>query len=105
MFQVQVIGVVDDGHTSAEVSYGDELIAIVYERPNGWRADLFQSPRGIPLPELLAALQSAQTRLSEYVNRRGDNSPEGLTRAAMSLWLLEKADGTAMGIKLSGLSE
>ena len=33
-------GVVDDGYTSAEVSYGDELVAVVYERADGWKADL-----------------------------------------------------------------
>ncbi|MBX3398012.1 MAG: hypothetical protein KF873_04675 [Gemmataceae bacterium] len=104
-FQIQVAGVVDDGFTSAEVSYSDETVAVVYERADGWRTDLFHSPRGLPLPELLTALQSAQDRLSRYVNRRGENPPEGLTRAGMSLWLMEKVDGTAMGVRLSPQSE
>jgi hypothetical protein len=49
VFQIQVAGVVDDGYTSAEVYYGDALVAIVYELAIGWRVDLFQSPRGVPL--------------------------------------------------------
>lgn len=105
MFQIQVLGVADDGYTSAEVYYGDALVAAVYELPDGWRSDLFQSPRGLPLSELLASLQAAQTRLSVYVNRKGVNPPEGLTRAGMSLWLMEEADGTAMGIKIRELLE
>ena len=55
-FRIQVTGVVDDGYTSAEVSYGEDLVAVVYERADGWRADLYQSPRGVPLPGLLAAI-------------------------------------------------
>lgn len=99
MFLVQVVGMVDDGYTSAEVYYGDDLVAVVYERPDGWKTDLFRSPRGIPLPELLTTLESAKARLSEYANRLGERPPDGMTRAGMSLWLLERTDGTAMGIR------
>jgi hypothetical protein len=101
VFQIQVVGVVDDGYTSAEVYYVDKLVAKVYELPDGWKVDLFQAQRGMPLVELLNTLQSAQSRLLEYINRRGENQPESMTRAGMSLWLMEKSDGTAMGIKLN----
>ena len=105
MFQIQVVGVVDDGYTSAEVYKGDTLVAVVYELPTGWQADLLQSPRGLDFGEFVEALHAAQARLLEYVNRRGENPPEGLTRAGLSLWLMEKADGTLMGIKLGGPSD
>jgi hypothetical protein len=49
-----------------------------------------------------AAVEKARERLAAYVNRLGDGSPDGLTAAGLSLWLLEKADGTAMGRSLGG---
>jgi hypothetical protein len=105
MFRFQVIGAPDDGYTSVEVCHGDALVAVVYELPSGWKVDLYQSPGGMDFGEFVKALHAAQTRLLEYVNRRGENPPEGLTRAGFSLWLMEKADGTAMGIKLDELSD
>jgi hypothetical protein len=73
MFRLQVVGVVEDGFTSVEVYSDDTLVAVVYERPQGWKLDLYQSPRGLELGEFLKALQAAQARLHEYVNRRGEN--------------------------------
>ena len=105
MFQIQIFAGVQDPYTSAEVLYGEEIIAIVYERPSGWKVDLFQSPRELDLDEFLKAIGAAKERLQEYVNRRGEDQPEGLSAAGLSLWLLEKADGTAMGIKLHESSD
>jgi hypothetical protein len=34
------------------------------------------------------------------VNRRGENVPAAMTVGALSLWLMLKDDGTAMGVKL-----
>jgi hypothetical protein len=100
MFRIQIFAGVDDPYTSAEVLYGEEVVAIVYERPNGWKVDLYTSPRGLDLDECLNAIGAAKTRLLDYVNRRGENQPEGLTAAGLSLWRMERADRTAMGIKL-----
>lgn len=105
MFGITIFGGVDDGYTSAEVSYDDAIVAIVHDSTDGWQIELFGSDGGISLPELIDALKAAQSRLSEYVNRRGDQPPEGLTRAGMSLWLMERTDGSAMGIKLGEPSE
>ena len=104
MFRIQVVGVVDDGYTSAEVYYGDALVAVVYELATGWKVDLIEAARGMDFGEFIKTLHRAQTLLGEFVNRRGENPPEGLTRAGFSLWLMEKADGAAMGIKLGGSS-
>jgi hypothetical protein len=100
MFQIQIFAGVDDPYTSAEVLYGEEIVAIVYERPDGWKVDLYQSPRGLGLDECLKAIGAAKTHLLEYVNRRGENQPDGLSAAGLSLWRMEKADGTALGTKL-----
>jgi hypothetical protein len=97
MFQIQIFAAVDDACTSAEVLSGEEIVAIVYERPGGWKLDLFQSPRGLDLDECLKAIGAAKARLQEYVNRQGQGRPEGLSAAGLSLWLMEKVDGTAMG--------
>ena len=48
-----------------------------------------------------AAIASAQQGLAQYVNRRGINPPSGLTPEGLSLWLMEKVDGTAMGSKIN----
>lgn len=45
---------------------------------------------------LASALARARETLAQYVNRRGDNPPGGLTAAGLSLWLMEMSDGTAM---------
>jgi hypothetical protein len=50
--------------------------------------------------EVPGGIGAAKVHLLEYVNRRGENQPEGLTAAGLSLWRMEKADGTALGIKL-----
>jgi hypothetical protein len=100
MFKIQIFSGVDDPFTSAEVLYGEEVVATVYERADGWKVDLDTSPRGLDLDECLHAIGAAKAHLLEYVNRRGENQPEGLTAAGLSLWRMEKADGTEMGVKL-----
>lgn len=97
MFRIQFFFPVDDSVACAEILYQDEFVASVYEKLDGWKIDLFQAPRGLDLEECLKAIALAKERLLEYVNRRGENPPEGLTAAGLSLRLSEKADGTAMG--------
>jgi hypothetical protein len=105
MFRIQVAGVIEDGFTSAEIYSDDTLVAVVYELTQGWKLDLYQSPRGLDVGEFLKVLQAAQARLLEYVNRRGENPPEGLSAVAFSMWLMEKSDGTALGVKLPQYEE
>ncbi len=96
MFTVQLFFPVDDPVACAEILCGDEIVASVYEKPDGWKIDLYQSPRGLDLDGYLGAIASAKERLSEYPNRRGDSPPEGLTAAGLSLWLTERTDGTTL---------
>jgi hypothetical protein len=96
MFRVQLFFPVDDPVACAEILCGEEVIASVSERPDGWKIDLYQSPRGLDLGGLLGAIASAKERLGEYPNRRGVSPPEGLTAAGLSLWLTEKTDGSTL---------
>jgi hypothetical protein len=101
VFTIEIISSVNDGCTSAEIYFGEQLIAIVYERVEGWKVDLFVGPCGLSLDEFVKALDAAKAHLEHYVNRRGESAPEGLTAAGLSLWLMEKTDGTAMGVNLN----
>jgi hypothetical protein len=105
MFQIQMAFPVDDPIACAEILYGEEIVASVYERPGGWKIDLFLSPRGLDLEGCLRAIASAKERLSEYVNQRGESPPEGLSAAGLSLWLTEKANGTTLADRLHGTPE
>jgi len=95
-----------DCFTAAElslVSTDTEIqIGRVFERPDGWKCELFANaaPRVLPLDELVSHLQMAKEALVPYVNRTGVNPPSGLTPVTLSLWLMTKADGTAMGMKV-----
>ena len=96
MFRVQLFFPVDDPAACAEILCGDEIVASVCERPDGWKIDQYHSPRGLDLDGYLGAIATAKARLSEYPNRRGERPPEGLTAAGLSLWLTEKTDGTTL---------
>src|SRR5690242_3332317 len=95
-FSINFLGNVSDCRTEAEVSLRhspsntDPLCAVVYENDSGpvveWFGDAVESKS----PALAVAVEDAKRGLLEYVNRRGVNPPEGLTRAGLSLWLLEK---------------
>jgi len=51
-----------------------------------------------------ALIENAKEVLSHYVNRRGDNVPSQLkSRGQLALWLMEKDDGTMMGLKRQSL--
>ncbi|HEY1188387.1 MAG TPA: hypothetical protein VGE74_12115 [Gemmata sp.] len=95
-FRVQLFFPVDDPVACAEIVLGHTVVASVYERPDGWQIDLYESPRGLDLGGFLAAVASAKVQLGDYPNRRGESAPEGLTAAGLSLWLTEQADGTTL---------
>ena len=103
-FSITFLGNVADCRTEAEVSLrhppldADPLCAVVYENVSGPVVEWFGVAKESKSPSLAEAVEAAKLGLLAYVNRRGSNPPEGLTRAGLSLWLLEKTDGTAMGI-------
>jgi hypothetical protein len=97
-FSIQVLGNVQTCRTEAEISFAGtaEPWAVVWEEASGWQSETFGP---VPVSEALAeqAIEAARRRLSQYVNRRGENPPPGLSAAGLSLWLMAKADGTALG--------
>jgi hypothetical protein len=106
IFSINFLGNVSDCRTEAEISLrhppsdADPLCAVVYEGISGPVVDWFGHAGESKSPALVAAVEDAKLGLLNYVNRRGLNPPEGLSRAGLSLWLLEKVDGTAMGVSL-----
>jgi hypothetical protein len=102
-FRIDFLGNVADCRTEAEVSLRhspsntDPLCAVVYENESGPVVEWFGGAAQSKSPALADAVEDAKRGLLEYANRRGLNLPEGLTRAGISLWLLEKIDGTALG--------
>lgn len=102
---ITVLGNVNNRRTEAEILWRtdtvEECVAIVFETRDGWQLDVHNQQRADTLGTAIeAAVTKAQKRLSDYVNRLGDNIPDGLTAAGLSLWLLEKSDGDAMGAPL-----
>ena len=97
-FSIQVLGNVQTCRTEAEISFpgAAEPWAVVWEEVSGWQSEIFGPS---PVSEALAkqAIEAARLRLSQYINRRGENPPAGLSSPGLSLWLMAKADGTAMG--------
>jgi hypothetical protein len=94
MFTISVVGNIDECRTDAEISNGSgDLVAILYEGLDGWHVERLGGA-GEEVPH--AVIDEAESRLKLYVNRTGANSPLGLTRAGLSLWLMTKDDGTAM---------
>ena len=100
-FQTHICGDVTRGMTIAEIDFGEQPVASVFESPGGWHIEISPSETiSFPLDGFVSAVAAAKERLSRYVNRRGENPPEGLSAAGFSLWLMENRDGTAMGVRL-----
>jgi hypothetical protein len=103
--RVQILGNPQTCRTEAEVSRtgtdaGAQILAVVYESPEGWRVE-FETPEVKASDELHeAVLVAGREALMPYVNRRGESPPSGLTVGGLSLWLMEKADGTALGVRI-----
>ena len=102
MFEIIIVGNVDTFRTEAEIA--DELgkrVAMVYEDSTGWHTEVIETGLEQTSSDFNAIVENAKEKLSHYVNRRGENPPDELTTAgALSLWLMVKDDGTAMGQKL-----
>lgn len=75
------------------------LVAVVGR--DGWHVDRLGSVSADEGQALDASIAEAKERLSHYVNRLGEDVPVGLTQAGLSLWLMQKDDGTAMGMPIS----
>ena len=102
-FRITVATNLEARRTEAELcvpAASDAPLAIVYEHPTGWVVDFLETSNRVPLDALVRGLASAREALQQYVNRRGDNPPAGLTAPGLSLWLMEKSDGTSMGHRM-----
>lgn len=75
-----------------------ELVAVVFEDKDGWHTFIENERKAAAIgSQLDEAIANAKLQLASYINRTGANPPDGLTGAGLSLWLMEKSDGTAMG--------
>jgi hypothetical protein len=74
-------------------------VAVVYEAHDGWHVRVRRDLRTEELDKFDASVEAAKQRLSRYINRLGSNPPEGSTVGELSLWLMAKDDGTALGIR------
>lgn len=75
-------------------------MAIVYESREGWHVNLLRPIGNDELAAFNAGVDAAKQNLSHYVNRLGSDPPEEITTGALSLWLMQKDDGTVLGIDL-----
>ena len=107
-FSIVFMGNVQECRTEAEIlldrpGESEHLVALVYETTEGWQVRILDEAMAETREQDLAeAASRAAAKLREYVNRRGDNPPAGLTAAGLSFWLMEKRDGTAMGRPVPG---
>ena len=69
-----------------------EYVGRVFELEAGWYVHL-QKPEDLLKPGCVQAVLAARERLLHYVNRKGGEFPEGTSRAAASLWLMQRDDG------------
>jgi hypothetical protein len=58
----------------------------------------------VRIEEFNAIVATVKECLSHYINRLGNNPPQGLTPEGLSLWLMEKDDGTVLGLDLRTLN-
>ena len=101
MYSVTIIGNVEQCRTEAEISDSEgAALAVVYESSDGWHTDFLVERQNQAANDFQAAVENAKESLSHYVNRRGENPPKNATAGAFSLWLMVKADGTAMGMNM-----
>jgi hypothetical protein len=89
---VTITGNVDDGFTAAEIETLSGDMIRVFELATGWYVEL-PNPELLRQKEVVDAIQAAKAELLHYVNRKGWEFPEGTSRAAMSLWLMQRDDG------------
>ena len=105
MFEIIIAGNVDAWRTEAEIAdESGKRIAIVYEDSDGWHTKALDELLVQSSSSFDSLVENAKEVLSHYVNRRGDEVPSQLkTRGQRALWLMEKDDGTMMGLKRQSL--
>jgi hypothetical protein len=92
-YEIQIVGSVDDGFTSAEISEeGSDSLVRVFELERGWYVECNQLER-LRQPELLDAVLRAPDELLHFVNRKGGEPAPDTSRAEFSLWLMQRDDG------------
>ena len=101
MFSTTIFTNLDECRTECEITDSSSVVAVVYEGRDGWHVNRLRIISADEDQALDASIAEGKERLSHYVNRFGEDVPDGLTRAGLSLWLMEKDDGTAMGIPIS----
>jgi hypothetical protein len=105
-FSIQFSGNIEACRTEARISQqvpgtDEALVAVVYEGPQGFVVSyLGVAQRSPALPGLDAAVAEARAELLHYINRTGENRPQGITRPGLSLWLTERDDETVVGMPL-----
>jgi hypothetical protein len=106
-FTIQFLGNVEACRAEARIlrpsaQPADTPLAVVYETSQGFIVSYpGTAPAARPAsPELDAAIAEARAELLHYINRKGEPRPAGITRAGLSLWLMERDDETVMGIAL-----
>jgi hypothetical protein len=99
-----ILGNTVDRRTEAEVYIprdSADPVVLVYEAERGWVVENLENPIHVTAASLQAAVESAKQSLGQYVNRTGKGAPVGLTGPGLSLWLMENADGAAMGRRVT----
>ncbi len=82
----------DDGFTSVEIEIDGQYVGRVFELESGWYVHV-QEPDDLLKPECVQAVLAARDELLHHVNRKGGDLPQGASRAAASLWLMQRDDG------------
>lgn len=102
MYSVTILGNVEQCRTEAEISNSEgTVLAVVYEASDGWHTDILGERLNQAAVDFQTAVENAKENLSHYVNRRGEHPTENASRGALSLWLMVKDDGTAMGVNMN----
>ncbi len=97
-FAQTVFGNVAECRTEIEISLEGMCVAVVYETEAGWQTQFLAGAATDNLDRgLQCQIEAARDELTHYVNRRGTNPPAALTAPGLSLWLMARDDGTAMG--------
>jgi hypothetical protein len=101
-FTIQYAGNLDACRTEARILQAAAVVALVYDTSQGFVVDYPGPVAANPTaPGLAAAVAEARKELLHYINRRGENRPQGITRPGLSLWLTERDDETVVGLPLT----
>lgn len=97
---VQFIGNPNDGFTSAEIYKTDDLedyMGRVFELSDGWYVQT-DDLATLNDSAFVKTILEVKDELIHYINRKGTEFPEDVSRAAISLWLMQRDDGKGFSI-------